>query len=263
MSNNCRILCILATHRSGSTYLAHLISSTNRFVNKAELFNPGQIGPISNDERMLLAGRIGEDAYDNQKFIDWRRSNPQCAVEDIIRCYPRNNILFKLFNSHLSVNKIQSDILGIEDILYIILKIRPIDMYISRTKAIKTNKYTNFKTNDIKIEINAEYFINWSKNIREWYDWIFSATSGKNRIELSYDRHINGKTTLSVMSHINSVLHSMDMAPLGLGLERIGHMKQDLEPDYRQRVSNWNQFESKLRGTAEGFELLDWAQTIP
>jgi hypothetical protein len=212
---------------------------------------------------MLLVSRIGEDAYDNRKFIDWRRNNAEEAIEDIIKCYPNNNILFKLFNFHLSRDQIQSNFLDREDILFIILKRTPIEMYISHIKAKKSNKWAKFDTTDTKIEIDVEDFIKWAEITREWYDWIFSATFGKKRIELSYDRHINGKTTLAVMSHINSLLHAIDLPALGLGLERIDHMKQDLEPDYRQRVSNWKQFETKLRSTAEGSELLDWAQTIP
>lgn len=258
-----RIVCVLAEPRTGSTLLLKILNSTEMFMFRGELFNPNSLSQISNRERKLMADRLGDDAYINTKAILWRRENPESAISDIISDSAHKTLLMKISNFHLSRENMISSIFQRSDILYILLKRRPIEAYISTMKARHLSKWHEANTTDLKLEIDETKFINWAEQTRKWYDFIAEHSQGSPRIELGYERHLKGQTTLSIMSHINAELQTIGMPHLGLGLENVQHRQQDLETNYQRRVSNWDDFETKLRSTQKGTEMLNWAETIP
>ena len=103
----------------------------------------------------------------------------------------------------------------------------------------------------------------WANLTQSWYEWVDAVTKNRPRIEVSYDRDIQGKPVMDVLSTMSSAFQSIGCPALKPASTIATLERQDLEPLYQNRVANWAAFEAQLNSSAEGKALLDWAQTVP
>ncbi|MBV8978676.1 MAG: hypothetical protein JO261_08950 [Alphaproteobacteria bacterium] len=258
-----RFLCILAAARTGSTRLNRILNSTG-LNTKSELFHPHARGDLAPREVEALAAASNGAVHDAEAYIAWRRQNPLATLNALQGVRRKRILAFKVFPGHLEREGLQA-LLAADDIAYAILRRRPIDCFISQEKAQIVGKHRGIDTTAIKPELSPESFVGWAKWHKGWFKKMRTALveRGKPFAELSYERHIEGRTGRQTLEAILPLLEACGLPPLGVVAEPDDIPRQDNEPDYRLRVANWESFAQALRADPADALLLEWAQTVP
>jgi hypothetical protein len=171
----------------------------------------------------------------------------------------RRPLVFKLFYDHLPKQAVADEIFGCPDTGYILLRRRPVDSYISRMKAKVVERHEAVDTTAIKPELEAGPFIFWAGRVKEWYAWLDEEIRRRALpyFPFSFEQYIENRTEGETLSELCKRLEALGCPPVSMPLESHGHTRQDREPDYRNRVANWREFEAELCSCAP--ELLRWA----
>jgi hypothetical protein len=254
-----RFVCILATARSGSSHLIELLHNCSELNVKGELFHIDSVARLTKSDKAKLKGESNGEITDKKTLCEWRRRHPRRTLDVLYESGNRRPLVFKLFDDHLAKDVVADNILDCSDIGYIVLRRRPIDSYISKVKARAAQTHTKVDTTAIKPELEPRSFIFWGRRVKEWYGWL-DEEIGRRALPcypLSFERHIENRTEMEALSELCERLEALG-CPFGpMPPEVQGQVRQDREPDYRNRVANWPEFEAELCSRAP--DLLDWA----
>ena len=254
-----RFVCILATSRTGSSHLVHLLQDCPELNVKGELFHVDNIGRLAKSDKAGLERASNGEIVDRKTFCEWRRRHPRRTLDILYDTGGRRPLVFKLFWDHLAKEIIAGEIFSCSDTGYILLRRRPIDCYISRMKAAVIGQHARIDTTAIRPELEPERFIVWARIVKEWYDWLDAEISRRAlpRFPLSFEQHIENRTAQEIMSELRERLEALGCPRVSRPGENQGHVRQDREPDYRKRVANWPEFETEVSSRAP--DLLRWA----
>lgn len=238
---NKNLITILTTARSGSNYFCDFIETSFEDINvNYELFNKN-ICCLHNKLKKPISN-IYDVSYDKLylKIID----NPYQLIETIKQQVSENNILFKLFLDHLSMNETENIL--IKSKMVIILKRNFVDIFISNQKSLLLNKYSQINTTDVKILFD---FIEY-ENIKGYYQKMFEMYDlflKKNKIPyivINYEEFhaFNLQEQQLYMKNIwdtyipeNAINIVKDENPLTF-------FKQDISNDYKDKILNYAEF---------------------
>jgi hypothetical protein len=193
------------------------------------------------------------------------RRRPDLALDCILDLMaPEKQILiFKVFPGHLSIRQVAHAILGREDSVIVFIRRRPIDAYVSMLKAKHLQQWTTVDTTEMKIEVDPRQFLKWRRQTSAWYRRLEGACwrMGKPFHRLTYEADL-AASPRAVSERFCRILEDSGLGPFTLPPDdpTIGLMRQDRNADVRDRMANWDEFQSYLK--AKG--LLDMAfEQIP
>jgi hypothetical protein len=254
-----RFICVLAMPRTGSSHLNKLLKSIPQINAKSELFHAQIQGAFSRRELEEFEKR-GAPAQDRGTFNPWRRQHPVETLEAIYQGGRKRIVAFKLFPNHLKRPDLKSAFFPREDMGFVILRRRPIECYISGVKAREAGKFTRIDTTAIKPGLSVEDFLEWGKRMRRWYDWFAEELAARGRPfgEVSYEKHLDGRPGGESLAYILPMLRSLGFDTLTMPHEVIEGERQDQEPRFQERISNWVAFETEMRERGHD-GMLDWA----
>jgi hypothetical protein len=259
-----RQVCILAVPRTGSTYLNQLLGCCPEFNNKSELFHKNWVGEISDVEMALLRKKSGGVIRDKASLCAWRATHVRQTLNTLYKAGGEKPVLFKLFPGHLEMERASRAIMARDGAIFIVLRRRPIEIFISSLKAIAAGTYSKVDTTAIKPALSVEPFLKWRAKTMSWYRWVDAEIEahGLPHFELGYERHLEG---LPPEAALSTVLGKLKNAGLAVALPENFEIleRQDREGRYQDRVVNWAEFEARMRADPERAEILSWAETAP
>ncbi len=258
-----RFFCVLAVPRTGSSHLNNILSAIPEMNAKAELFHGSYQSAFSPGELDALRKRSSLDPSNEVAFTAWKRAHPAATLEAIHEGAGGQRIVtFKVFPGHLKTGLFESDLMARGDIAFAILRRRPIESFISDSKANAAGIFSRHDTTGIKPELSAEAFIAWARKIWRWYRWCETALEahGKQPVRIAYERDLNHKSGIEAVRNIIALLAPLELGPLSEPRKVYESGPQDREPRYQDRVANWSAFETEVRARADGAKLLDWAE---
>jgi len=259
-----RFLCVFAVPRTGSSHLNKLLKSCPEFIAKSELFHRTRVGQFGDNELAMLAAKSGGIATDAESLLPWRTQNPIQALEALQQVRRKKIIAFKLFPGHLAREVLETQFLPRDDMGFAILRRRPIESFISVTKAKSGNTFTLADTTALKPRIEAKGFAQWARRTRDWYDWTKQSleTNGRSFAEISFERHIDGLSPEESLAQVLDQIRNAGFPDVKMPQAIITGERQDRERDYKARVANWDEFETDLRANPAHAVLLDWAEAV-
>lgn len=255
-----RFICILAMPRTGSSHVNKLLKSIAPINAKSELFHVQQQVNLSKRELAAFATR-GAPVNDEPSFIAWRHEHPVETLEAILAGGRGRFVAFKLFPGHLPRATLRAELFPRDDMAFVVLRRRPIECFISGVKARSVSTFTKRDTTAIKPKLSGERFVEWAKRMRMWYRWLGEELEARGRPfgEISYERHLDGKSGEESLAYIVPMLRSLGFSQLGMPFDVIEGERQDQEPRYQDRVANWQAFEDELKAVPAHAKLLSWA----
>jgi hypothetical protein len=259
-----RIVCIIGVPRTGSHHLDRLLASCRDFNVQREIFHDKTLD-MSDRDRRAIANAAGGGMEDEAALAAWCRAHPPETLERLFENGGRKLLFFKLFPGHLSRQQIAQHLFPRKDVCYLVLRRRPIESYISNRKARLVGVYSKKDTTETKAVLDAGHFATWAHNIRSWYDWQLKALMRHKRpfMEVIYETDLESVPAETALGNILAGLAGMGVPQVEPPAKIFSGERQDKEPDYRNRVGNWAEFEAALSADAERAVLLEWAQATP
>lgn len=258
---NRRLLVMLAEARTGGSYFRHIINSSGIFHCRDELFHKSR-GPVfSRPELAAFSAQYGVDTSDKKSFAEWRHSH---INETLHVCFGNSDRwgLFKVAPSQFSRAELETSFLYGSNFKFIVLRRRPIESFISREKAKILKRWEHVDTTELKPELDVFRFVRWCEAYKESQDWI-SQSAFRNPHQymyVDYDEFSNLTAEQFASWDFWSRLSNFLSTTVRPDFSDIKHIRQDQEPDYRKRVSNWFEFESLIKARPKHNRWLDWAE---
>lgn len=259
-----KIVCIIGVPRTGSHHLDRLLASCRDFNVQREIFHDKTLD-MDDRDRLAIERAAGGGMADEAALAEWCRAHPLETLERLFENGGRKLLFFKLFPGHLSREQIARHLFPRKDVCYLVLRRRPIESYISNRKARLVGVYSKKDTTDTKAVLDVEEFANWARNIRSWYDWHLKTLMRHKRpfMEVIYETDLESVPAEAALANILAGLAGMGVPKVEPPAKIYSGERQDKEPDYRNRVGNWAEFEAALSADAERAVLLEWARATP
>jgi len=259
-----RFIFIMAVPRTGSSHLTRLLRNCEPLSVKAELFHSRSI-ELSVEDILALAARSGGSITDDASLCAWRRNHPRETLEALLHAGGGRIVVAKIFPFHLSQQQIADAMFVHGDGVYLVLRRRPIESYISGMKANSIGRFGRIDTTSTKPALSAENFHHWAKRTRRWCEWLDEEldSRGLPHASISYESELDGISNHDALSGVLRKLEAIGVPRLDVPQNLLAGQRQDREQDYRSRVVNWSQFEHELRSSPDGVSLLDWSEAAP
>jgi LPS sulfotransferase NodH len=258
-----RFICILATARTGSNLVFSLLKHHKKLNLKWELFHPKWVGALTTADGHALGEEAQGDLGDNKRLCIWRAAHASQTLETLYKSGGERPLVFKIFPSHLDRNLLREELFGRTDIGYIVLRRRPIESFISITKAKAIKTFKRADTTAIRPELDVNSFVKWATRARNWDDWLRVELAAKKRryAELSYEHDVGLADSREALSRIVNAIAQVGLTSITMKKSpRSAIKRQDHEARYQDRVKNWPEFEATLMRDEAHAQLLEWAQ---
>lgn len=246
-----RIVCILSSARSGSNLLCDALGGISGARHLSELFHRRWIGGgIDADELAAMTANAG--GVDG--LTQWRALNPGRTLELLMSRGVPGPLIFKVFPGHVETRRLRREVLERSDARIVVLKRRPIDSVISSMKARVVGTCQMVDTTSLRIALDPEYFNAWAHARRRWYRWVdaFLTRHACEPVRISYEHDLS-PDPIGAAATVASRLSLPFTPKAGVRFRR-----QDSEPDFRKRVTNWDDFAMRADP-----QLLAWATAVP
>lgn len=260
-----RFLCVFAVSRTGSTFLNSVFSAIPELNAKSALFHNTLVEEFQPAEVDALSQRAGFDVSEKSAFASWRRTHPAATLEAIHQCSRGRITTFKRCPPHLTRDVIESQVIARADVAFAILRRRPIDSFISFSKVRLTRAFLQNDTTDIKPELSVEAFEKWASETWLWYRWCETTLRAYDKpvARICYERDLNLDPIAAVTDALLKRLEPLSLGQLSKPSDIPAPDRQDKEPNYRDRVANWESFEQAAQASPRAKKLLEWAERAP
>jgi hypothetical protein len=257
-------LVIIATRRTGSSFLCDCLRSFPDALSLREIYNPsgtsGSGGVIP-----ALARRSGQafSGWRDKKLIEWARSDPMrhwAMLAAIARAKGKTLLSFKVFDKHLPASQVGAMLAARRPAVLFLVRNR-LDVYISARKAGVSSKWAKADTTDIGLTITTAEFLRWCERIDSWYGDVLGhvMTAGLPFLVLRYEDHVSGDP-----SRVTQVLAEA-FGELGIATRRpvaalpSRYIRQDRAPTTFDKIANGDAIRTELRQMGK----LDYALSPP
>ena len=243
-----KLIICFAIERTGSSLIMDLMKrNSNRIFYQDECFHRQACHGFeeSNLKKFSEMYNINASDINSASLIEFIHNNPIKFLEFNKKFVIKDSdyFAFKLFRSHLNSPQIDSILLNYKTKI-LILKRRPIDIFISYRKAQKINKWNSFDTSNISLEIDYFDFLEWHKNTSEWYKFIekklinhnlpFTYLNYEDLINFSFDKTL--KIIYESLNLKDEYKNKMFIEP---------HLRKQDISNYEKKIINWEQFFEK------------------
>ena len=250
---NIDMLFVFSIPRAGTNHMFYFMQNIKSLDVRFEVYHPMEAYSISRYEVDLLSNLAGYRFMSNKdkNFIKWIHEYPLLFLKFLSERSFANDksLIFKIFPNHINKNQIEKMIMDQPSSKAIIVNRRPVDSFISLVKSIHSGKYLNIDTSNIIVKLDSSYFMEWWVKNYNWYRSVESILT-KLGVPYTYFNYENdiycsnqelGRNITEAFLRIGKTIEFKN------DLENQGLRKQDLEPKYENKVSNWKQFVSELK----------------
>jgi hypothetical protein len=257
-----RIICIIAVPRTGSNHVVKLLQNCAGLHVASEIFQASWHSWVT-DYLPLLKEVSGGEVVDKETFAVWKAAHPRALLDAMSSAREGVPFVFKLFPRHLPAEILREAVFDAPDMGFLVLKRRPIECFISAQKAEAEGKWVGHATTGTKPILRLRAFRIWARRTREWYARVDAETAQRSLpvAHLTYEHHIRGNDNRQALAHLFDALASLGIENLEMPAIVKGLTVQDTEPDFRNRVANWDAFEAEASRARPA--LLAWALAAP
>jgi hypothetical protein len=263
-----REMAILTMPRTGSSYFCDCLATLPGVAMVREIFNPRGYGPVikmdgarRQFEQILereIAGSADSELY--RYFVD----HPVDVIETLaatVAAEERASLMvYKIISHQLDPAKLKAVLTQRRPIVVLLARQR-LDVRISAVKAQSIGKWHHTDTKDVKVEIDVDQFLAWTRWADSWYSRVLEVTAelGLTATILDYDRDVD-RPAAELRAKTAQLLKD-----LGVRLPRFGGKKlrirerQDARTDPFSKISNGNALREELIAR----NMLDYALTSP
>jgi hypothetical protein len=250
-----RLACILGIGRMGTNHLQAVLRSIPEIDSRNEIFNPNFSYGLRRPELKELSRRAGKrfkPVNDEPKALKTIARRPGLVLDCLVSLIaPRKHILvLKVLLGQLTIDQIVREIVDRPDTIVVFIRRRPIDVFISKRKALHLKRWLVIDTTDLKIAIRARDFIDWWNKGADWYLRLEAACwrRGRPLHRVTYEDDIDrppGETAGRFCAILES--HGLSNFTIPDDAQIRGHVRQDRNQDVADRISNWPEFERQLK----------------
>jgi hypothetical protein len=249
-----RLICVLSIGRTGSNHLCDILTCIPEIDSRAELFNPKRSCHMHRHELAELARRAGkcfEPSDACAEALETMRRRPRLVLDCLSSLMPpeKRVLSFKVLMGQLTSRQIERKIIGRPDTVIAFLCRRPVDAFISHRKAMHLQQWRDTDTTDVKIEIDAQYFVKWWRKRAAWHIRMEAECWYRRKPfhHLTYEDDVAGPPA-EAARRFCAILARHGLADLAFPDDsRIsGAERQDRTPSVAERVSNWREFQRGL-----------------
>jgi hypothetical protein len=262
-----RELAVLTMPRTGSSYFCDCLGSLPGVVMTREIFNPRGYGPIikiKGARRQLeailgreIAGSDDKGLY--RHFVD----HPVEAIDTLaaVAAQERASLMvYKIISHQLDPAKLEAVLTQRRPTVVLLVRQR-LDVRISAVKAQSIGKWHHRDTKDVKVEIDVDQFLAWTRRADNWYHRVIDLAGelGLTVRILDYDSDVD-RPAADLQAMTTSMLRDA-----GIRLPRFGGKKlrirerQDARTDPFSKISNG----VALRDALIARNMLDYALSPP
>ena len=245
-------LVFLSFARTGSNFLLSVLANNNKNCIKPifEPFHPKGCLNLTDYESNKI-GKVFDleiNSCQNDDLVKAINNRPTRFLSKTheLLIKEENYLMFKIFPGHLEIPKLERIIEKLDSSV-VILKRRPIDMFISLCKAQKIKEFTTKDTTNVDIELDADRYISYHKNLKKWHDEYkrISLKYINKVISIDYEDFV-GYSEEDIYYLIYSKLLSNNIKLNSKFTVTSKVIKQDTGTIYSSKVSNWQIFFNKL-----------------
>jgi len=257
-------LVIIATRRTGSSFLADCLRSFPDALSLREVYNPsGTTG--SRRVVSALERRSGRSfaGWRDKELIEWARRNPMRhwkMLAAIARAQGKSLLSFKVFDKHLLADAAGALIAERRPAVLFLVRNR-LDVYISATKAGASSKWAKTDTTGIGLTITTDAFLRWAERIDHWYGDMLGhvMTARLPFLVLRYEDHVSGDAShvVQVLGEAFGVLKIRTKRPAAAFPS--SYVRQDRAPTTFDKVANGDAIRAELSALGK----LDYALSPP
>jgi hypothetical protein len=245
-----KFLCIIATPRTGSSYVCAMLRHIAGVRSKTEIFHRAQAFSVTPAEvaSVGVAAQRRFDGPDDPELTAWMRQYPLRAMRAIARepgGPPAKMLSFKIFPDQLPVRIIRTRFIALAEMRFLAVKRRIIDAYISLSKARLLQRWGGVDTTEISVTLDAAAFVRYVEHHRRWYDTLSAelANSGKSCPELRYEEFaaVGAEDFVQTLATMLHGLGGRGLTPMAETPRNLP-LKQDRSSNYEDKVTNWAEF---------------------
>ena len=201
---------------------------------------------LSQQDAIILGNKynLEVDDFRDLNLVKEIHNKPKSLIFKVHKHLMKNEeyFMFKVFHDHLKISQLK-ELLEFRLNKIIILKRRPIDMFISLCKAQKLKKFSYVDTTDLKIKIDTKRFLKYHFTIKKSYE-LYKKLSLKHKGKINiidYDEFKGFKedeTYLILKNKLTSI--GINLNPDFNTSSKF--FKQEKELLYASKVVNWETF---------------------
>jgi len=253
-----KLIICFGTERTGSSLIMDLMKkNSNRIFYQDECFHKKSC--IGFEEGNLIKFsemyNINASNINSKSLVEFIHNNPLKFL-DFNRKFvikDANYFTFKLFRTHLGSKEIDKILLNYESKI-LIVKRRPIDIFISLKKAIKIDMWNNFETSKISLEIDYLDFLAWHKIISEWYKLIEKKLI-KHKLPFSF-LHYEDLVNFSYNKTLDIIYESINLEDEYKNEKFTQpYLKKQDNSNYEKKIINLDQFFENMKKTNSLYKL--------
>lgn len=258
--NHDRIIAWIAIPRTGTNFLCSLLHHHPLITSYYEIFHPQKFYTGLHNNAEIIIRHINQkysvNFSDNEdiELIEWIHNEASKLINVLGDINSEKYVSFKLFPNHLKHQTIESAIINNKNIKKILVKRNLLAAYTSHEIALKTNKWNNFNTSEIRIFLSVEKFAKWVNWAEEWYRLFENNYSLGNKecFVINYEDIHAQKTNTDKLIYIDSFLRGIELEPaIEYQLPNINHIsmtqKQDTRKNLEDKIINYQEFIKKAK----------------
>ena len=259
-----RVLCLIGAPRTGSTRVASILSGFQALAVRREIFNDHVAESLEQECSALgaHAGITGVQGVNDRRLVDWLRSHPNDAIEWLLPRMNKSVFVFKLFDGHIRDPELRRQVLSRPDTGFLLVRRRPIDIYISAIKAWEIRRMRYVDTTNVQARGDVEEFIKGVKRLWNWFDECYRTITDARRPVglLSYGDEIM-RPDAEFVELLRHKLEALGVDPGAYGeIEGRPVTRQDRSTSYVHKMTNWATFSEALRRYPDYAQAFDeWA----
>lgn len=257
MSKSTKLVCLLATPRSGSSYLCDLLEHHPDVESHSELFHR-QATYFGIPHRPRLESHFGQELrseledYRDERLVQYVHRRPADFLKSLRDQSSKSALFFKLFPRHLEFDTFRELILADVSIGKIIWKREPLAAFVSLKKAIAVKKWSHHDTSGLSVDLSAREFVDWFDANERWYQRCEQAMIAKgSRFEsLEYESLMNLGGPLEHLRAITACLANLGAevgeVPDSIGSQLETRPRQNAPTSPKDSIANLAAFAAEL-----------------
>jgi hypothetical protein len=259
---------LISSPRSGTTHLVHLLEGLDGLhVVKNEWLSRRGVAWASEDEltKFRALHRVDYTDHRDPRLCAWVREN-KAETLDVLETMAQPEaraVIYKSFPTDVDADEYDALFYDRPGTVFIILRRRPIDVFISLTKAEAIGKWNSFDTTNVKPNLDADFFSRWHLMTADWFTGLEARLTADGRPYgvLEYDADImpgirhtmtrvvqelgaagfETRVRSGVIRHVQWQRFYRQLRGKGM-FGNLGAVKQDKNSDPATRVKNWDAF---------------------
>lgn len=248
-----KLILVLATHRTGTNYLRSVLNQRSDCLALGEVFHEKEAFGLRRGHLDRLGQAAGAHFLNarDPTLLDWLHHHPVQAVRLICEVAERKGlaaVFLKVFFGHFTtpVPGTVAKMVSLPGCMPVVLRRRPLDVFISNCKASALKTWQQSDTTALRVAPQPAQYQRWAQRARTWYEQVHQGLNQADRA--AWCAHYDTDIAMPADALARHWAHRLGMAPPATSVDDQSVLRrQDLNTDWRNKLTNAEAFEAGLR----------------